>query len=141
MEHMHNFVNTNEVFPILDLIRRELKKQGLYTIQDAYAQEKDDEIAEASLLNVEVFRELNNHPSIVSKVLYTYDNGMTETLTLLRDNRLIVEGFEIEIQGNTQINEMLEEETSIASFSTIRGTIIRENGLFKNLKLDYVRAV
>lgn len=134
-----NFVNSNEIYPILDLIRRELKKSGLYTGGDDLT--IIDSPAEPNVINVEARREMAGYEALVTSVVYTYDNGTIEVLTLLRDESLIVEGFLIEISYPSVINEELEEETDIASFSTVRGTIIRENGLFKNLQLEYIKAV
>jgi hypothetical protein len=135
-----NFVNSNEIFPILDLIRREMKKSGLYSGGG------DDltiinERPEPNVINVEALREMPSYSTLVTKVVYTYDNGTIEKLTLERDASLIVSGFLIEVEHPSLVNSQMEEETDIQGFSTIRGTIIRENGLFKNLKLDYIKAV
>ncbi|PWW43824.1 hypothetical protein DET56_10250 [Paenibacillus pabuli] len=134
-----NFVNSNEIYPILDLIRREMKKSGLYTGGDELT--VMDALVEPNVINVEARRELAGYSALVTSVVYTYDNGVIEILTLERDANLIVEGFLIEITYPSLVNEELEEETDIASFSTVRGTIIRENGLFKNLELEYIKAV
>ncbi|WP_315792929.1 hypothetical protein [Paenibacillus sp. BIC5C1] len=134
-----NFVNSNEIYPILDLIRREMKKSGLYTGGDDLT--VMNALVEPNVINVEARRELAGYSTLVTSVIYTYDNGVIEVLTLERDANLIVEGFLIEITYPSLVNEELEEETDIASFSTVRGTIIRENGLFKNLELEYIKAV
>lgn len=135
-----NFTNSNDIFPIIDLIRREMSKQGLYSTGNDLAIISKDK-REPNVIDIEVFRELPNNPELVTKVIYSYDNGTIEKLTLERDESLIVTGFLIEIEHPSIINEELEEETDISAFTAIRGTIIRENGLFKNLKLDYIRAV
>ncbi|MHA7967006.1 hypothetical protein ACX93W_23095 [Paenibacillus sp. CAU 1782] len=135
-----NFVNSNEIYPILDLVRREMQKAGLYTgSQDTVSLANTP--AEANVINVEVRRELAGHETLVTSFIYTYDNGMLEVLTLNRDEQNLVDGFLIELTPPPRINTELEEETDIASFRSVRGTIIRENGLFKNLVLDYVRTV
>ncbi|MGQ8871905.1 hypothetical protein [Paenibacillus sp. TSA_86.1] len=134
-----NFVNSNEIYPILDLIRREMKKSGLYTGGDDLT--VMDALVEPNVINVEARRESAGYSALVTSVVYTYDNGVIEVLTLERDENLIVEGFLIEITYPSLVNEELEEETDIASFSTVRATIIRENGLFKNLELEYIKAV
>ncbi|MFF2889458.1 hypothetical protein [Paenibacillus sp. NPDC057967] len=135
-----NFVNSNEIYPILDLIRREMQKSGIYTGGDDLTI-INKAPAEPNVKNVEARREMTGNEALVTSVVYTYDNGVIEVLTLFRDDNLIVDGFLIELTYPTRINAEMEEETDIASFSSIRGTIIRENGLFKNLELDYVRAV
>lgn len=117
-----------------------MSKQGLYSTGNDLAIISKDK-REPNVIDIEVFRELPNNPELVTKVIYSYDNGTIEKLTLERDESLIVTGFLIEIEHPSIINEELEEETDISAFTAIRGTIIRENGLFKNLKLDYIRAV
>lgn len=134
-----NFINSNEIFPILDLIRREMQRAGLYTGGNDLISILPP--AEPIVVNVEALREMSDYPALVTKVIYTYDNGMIEKMTLYRDRSLIVSGFLIEIEHPTLVNEELEEETDIASFSTVNGTIIREGGLFKNLILEYTKVV
>ncbi|WP_239586326.1 hypothetical protein [Brevibacillus laterosporus] len=92
-------------------------------------------------MSVEVLREMTSHPSLVTTVIYTYDNGAIEKLSLKRDESLIITGFLIEVELSSIVNEELEEETDIQAFKAIQGSIIRENGLFKSLQLDYIRAV
>ncbi|WP_248085710.1 hypothetical protein [Paenibacillus silvae] len=116
-----------------------MKKSGLYTGGDDLT--VMDSLVEPNVINVEARRELAGYSALVTSVVYTYDNGVIEVLTLERDANLIVEGFLIEITYPSLVNEELEEETDIASFSTVRATIIRENGLFKNLELEYIKAV
>ncbi|WP_258073306.1 hypothetical protein [Brevibacillus laterosporus] len=134
-----NFTNVNEVFPIIDLIRREMKKGGLYAGGDDLTIVQSR--SEPEVVNVEVLREMTSHPSLVTTVIYTYDNGAIEKLSLKRDESLIITGFLIEVELSSIVNEELEEETDIQAFKAIQGSIIRENGLFKSLQLDYVRAV
>jgi hypothetical protein len=135
-----NFVNSNEIYPILDLIRREMQKSGLYTGGNDLTIINSAPV-EPNVINVEARREMAGYSALVTSVVYTYDNGTIEVLTLERDENLIVSGFLIEITYPSRINEEMEEETDIASFSTVRGTIIRENGLFSNLVLEYIKAV
>lgn len=139
MEH-RNFMNSNEIFPILDLIRREMQKSGMYSGGDDLTMINNTP-EEANVIHVEARREMIGYEALVTSVVYTYDNGTIEILTLQRDEQLIVDGFIIEISYPTRINEQMEEETDISSFSTVIGTIIRENGLFKNLELEYIKAV
>ncbi|MBG9773010.1 hypothetical protein [Brevibacillus laterosporus] len=134
-----NFTNVNEVFPIIDLIRREMKKGGLYAGGDDLTIVQSR--SEPEVVNVEVLREMTSHPSLVTTVIYTYDNGAIEKLSLKRDESLIITGFLIEVELSSIVNEELEEETDIQAFKAIQGSIIRENGLFKSLQLDYIRAV
>ncbi|WP_237391640.1 hypothetical protein [Paenibacillus dendrobii] len=134
-------MNANEVFPIIDLIRRELNKQGLYAGSGDDLSVIDRILPNPEVLNVEAFREMQDYPALVTKVVYTYDNGTIEKLSIQRDESLLIYGFLIEIEGRSLVNEELEAETDITSFRTIQGTLIRENGLFKNLKLEYTRAV
>lgn len=134
-----NFTNANEVFPIIDLIRREMKKVGLYGGGDDLTIVPNRK--EPEVVSVEVLREMTSHPSLVTTVIYTYDNGGIEKLSLERDDGLMVTGFLIEIEQSSIVNEQLKEETDLHAFKAIQGSIIRENGLFKSLQLDYVRAV
>ncbi|MBM7110390.1 hypothetical protein SAM19_03793 [Brevibacillus laterosporus] len=134
-----NFTNVNEVFPIIDLIRREMKKGGLYAGGDDLTIVQSR--SEPEVVSVEVLREMTSHPSLVTTVIYTYDNGAIEKLSLKRDESLIITGFLIEVELSSIVNEELEEETDIQAFKAIQGSIIRENGLFKSLQLDYIRAV
>ncbi|MCR8982807.1 hypothetical protein [Brevibacillus laterosporus] len=134
-----NFTNVNEVFPIIDLIRREMKKGGLYDGGDDLTIVQSR--SEPEVVSVEVLREMTSHPSLVTTVIYTYDNGAIEKLSLERDESLMITGFLIEVELSSIVNEELEEETDIQAFKAIQGSIIRENGLFKSLQLDYVRAV
>jgi hypothetical protein len=133
-------MNSNEIFPILDLIRREMQKSGMYSGGDDLTIINNTP-EEANVIHVEARREMVGYEALVTSVVYTYDNGTIEILTLQRDEQLIVDGFIIEISYPTRINEQMEEETDISSFSTVIGTIIRENGLFKNLELEYIKAV
>ena len=135
-----NFTNSNEVFPIIDLIRREMRKEGLYS-GDSDNLLINREQVESNVINIEVAREMLEHPALVTSVIYTYDSGLLERLTLDRDESLQVTGFLIEFEASSILNSDMEEEADIPSLSAIRGNIIRENGLFKNLTLDYVRAV
>ncbi|MWV43094.1 hypothetical protein GRF59_05575 [Paenibacillus sp. HJL G12] len=141
LDNQQNFMNANEVFPIIDLIRRELNKQGLYAGSGDDLSVIDRILPNPEVLNVEAFREMQDYPALVTKVVYTYDNGTIEKLSIQRDESLLIYGFLIEIEGRSLVNEELEAETDITSFRTIQGTLIRENGLFKNLKLEYTRAV
>ncbi|NKQ18579.1 hypothetical protein [Brevibacillus laterosporus] len=134
-----NFTNVNEVFPIIDLIRREMKKGGLYAGGDDLTIVQSR--SEPEVVSVEVLREMTSHPSLVTTVIYTYDNGAIEKLSLERDESLMITGFLIEVELSSIVNEELEEETDMQAFKAIQGSIIRENGLFKSLQLDYVRAV
>lgn len=134
-----NFTNSNEIYPILELIRREMQRAGMYTGGDGLTFLKAQK--EPEVVSVEALREMATHPALVTTVVYTYDNGTIERLTLFRDDSLIVTGFLIEIETSKVINQELEEETDISNFKAVRGTIIRENGLFKRLQLEYVRAV
>lgn len=140
MSENRNFINSNEIFPILDLIRRELQKTGLYSSGDDLTIINNAQ-AEPNVINVEMRRDMAGYATLVTSVVYTYDNGTIETLTLNRDEDLIVDGFVIEVAYPARVNEQFEEETDISSFSTVIGTIIRENGLFKNLELEYIKAV
>ncbi|ALA07169.1 hypothetical protein SECTIM467_39 [Brevibacillus phage SecTim467] len=135
-----NFLNVNDVFPVLDLIRRELAREGLYTGGDDLTLLGGNK-PEPNVINIEALREMTGYPTLVTKVIYTYDNGTIEKLTLERDSSMVVVGFLIEIEHKPLVNEQMEEETDITSFSAIHGTIIRENGLFKNLVLEYSKAV
>ncbi|WP_151734137.1 hypothetical protein [Paenibacillus tengchongensis] len=137
----NNFINTNEVYPIIDLIRREMQKQGLYTGNGSDLSVIDRILPDPSVVSVNALRELPAYPALVTRMIYTYDNGTIEKLTLERDDNLIVEGFLIEIEQRTLVNEQMEAESGITAFSTVHGTIIREDGLFKNLELNYTRAV
>ncbi|MFK4472770.1 hypothetical protein ABH897_002494 [Paenibacillus sp. RC73] len=135
-----NFTNSNEVFPIIDLIRREVRKERVHAGQtDDLLEKKAQE--EPNVMTIDVAREMLQYPALVTSVLYTYDNGLLERLTLYRDDLLQVTGFFIEFEASTTLNAEMEEEADIPSLNAIRGSIIRENGLFKNLTLDYVRAV
>ncbi|XOS93674.1 hypothetical protein ACLMAB_09605 [Brevibacillus laterosporus] len=44
-------------------------------------------------MSVEVLREMTSHPSLVTTVIYTYDNGAIEKLSLERDESLMITGF------------------------------------------------
>ncbi|MCC3381823.1 hypothetical protein ACFQ5D_02810 [Paenibacillus farraposensis] len=135
-----NFTNSNEVFPIIDLIRREVRKERVHAGQtDGLLDKKAQE--EPNVITIDVAREMPQYPALVTSVLYTYDNGLSERLTLYRDDLLQVTGFFIEFKASTTLNAEMEEEADILTLNAIRGSIIRENGLFKNLTLDYVRAV
>ncbi|WP_018884226.1 hypothetical protein [Paenibacillus massiliensis] len=136
-----NYINSNEVFPIIDMIRREMGRQGLYAGNGTDGSLITQLLPEPNVINIECLRELPSHPTLVTTVIYTYDNGSMEQLTLQRDDSLLVTGFLIEISSRSLVNEQLEEETDMAGFSTIQGTLIRENGLFKNLLLEYTKAV
>ncbi|MBD8498886.1 hypothetical protein [Paenibacillus arenosi] len=135
-----NFLNVNDVFPVLDLIRREMAREGLYSSGNNQSVVLKSRL-EPNVINVEVLRELTSSPTLVTSVIYTYDSGTIERLMLERDESLIVTGFLIEIEHPSKVNEQIEEETDIQSFSSIQGTIIRENGLFKNVVLQYTKAV
>ncbi|AHC19021.1 hypothetical protein MHB54_05895 [Paenibacillus sp. FSL M7-0802] len=135
-----NFTNSNEVFPIIDLIRREMRKEGSY-FGDSGNLLMNREHEEPNVINIEVAREMLEHPVLVTSMIYTYDSGLLERLTLERDESLQVTGFLIEFEASSILNSDMEEEADIPSLSAIHGNIIRENGLFKNLTLDYVRAV
>jgi len=141
MDNQQNFMNSNEVFPIIDLIRRELNKQGLYAGNSDDLRVIDRNPAEPEVVDVELLREMPGHPFLVTQVVYTYDNGSVERLTIERDQNLIVYGFLIEIEGRSFVNEELETESDIRTSSSIKGTIIREHGLIKNLKLEHIKAV
>lgn len=136
-----NYINSNEVFPIIDMIRREMNRQGIYAGNGTDGSLITELLPEPNVIGIESLRELTSHPALVTAVIYTYDNGTIEKLTIQRDNGLLVIGFLIEISSGSLVNEQLEEETDMSGFSTIKGTIIREKGLFKNLLLEYTKAV
>jgi hypothetical protein len=134
-----NFTNSNEIYPILELIRREMQRAGMYSGGDDISIIRSKSAPD--VISVETLREMASNPALVTTVVYTYDNGTIERMTLFRDEKLIVSGFLIEIETSKIINEQLEEEYDVGNFKSIRGTIIRENGLFKRLNLEYVKAV
>lgn len=116
-----------------------MKKGGLYAGGDDLTIVQSR--SEPEVVSVEVLREMTSHPSLVTTVIYTYHNGAIEKLSLERDESLMITGFLIEVELSSIVNEELEEETDMQAFKAIQGSIIRENGLFKSLQLDYIRAV
>lgn len=108
---MNNFRNVNEVFPILDLIRRELKKNNFDNDREYFDRLSENESQDVK--EVQVFRQ-SGGMELISAVAITYFDGTFETLTLNRgltppvpdtvedydyiNNHMLV-GFEIEVKA------------------------------------------
>lgn len=141
---MRNFLNTNDVFPILEMIRREIRRNDFENNRVYLNQEKAEYSGETDeVVSVEVFRGSNPYdPDVIDSIIVTFSSGATENITLLRGvdppvpntvpdhlfiNNILVSGF-------------IVQRTDGLGSRTITGRLIRENGYGKieRLEIDYV---
>lgn len=119
-----------------------MKTAGMYGSGDDYTVVNDNKEKEPRVVDVKALKELPDYPTIVTTIMYFYENGMKETLSLERDDSLIVTAFSIEIENPTIVNEEMEEETDVSKNQFIYCQILRdENGNFDGLHFEYSEGV
>jgi len=135
---MRNYLNTNDIFPILEIIRREIRKNDFDKdrtfIGDENLYGNPDDV-----LSIEVLRGGNLFdPELIDSVVVTYVDGTTETITVIRGanppvpdtvpdhwyiNNVLISGFTVQV-------------ASPYGSRTITGQIERENGYGKVLRIN-----
>jgi hypothetical protein len=136
---MRNYLNTNDIFPILEIIRREIKKNDFDRDRIFLGNEQEAAGNPDDVLSIEVLRGGNPvDPEIIDAVIVTYVDGTVETITLIRGanppvpdtvpdhwyiNKVMVSGFTVQV-------------TSPYGSRTISGQLVRENGYGKVQRLD-----
>ena len=141
-----NFMNTNDVFPIIDLIRRQMKEDPQFFDVETMSSdvEENDSGGYISLNEVDemyVERDESNKfdPTIVSKIVIVYVGGAVETLNINR-------GLDEEIPKSDP-EYMYKKHVIVTSIDTTiafegseinaRASIIRENGMFKKIDFEW----
>lgn len=140
---MRNFLNANDVFPILEMIRREIRKNDfnkdrIYLGDTSSPKGSTDEVT-----SVELFRGGNTFdPEMIDSVVVTYEDGSTENIALIRGvsppvpetvpdyefiNKALITGFTVQVDSQY-------------ANRTVIGEIVRENryGKIQRLNLSYV---
>lgn len=136
---MNNFLNSNDIFPILEMIRREIRKNDfdrdrVFNGGDSAPVGNSDDVT-----SVEVLRGGSTYdPEMINAVVVTYADGTLETMTMIRGvnppvphsvpdyefiNNALISGFEVEMV------------TPFGGRKVI-GQIVRENGYGKVERLD-----
>lgn len=145
---MQNYINTNEVYPIIDMInrhrQRELSKGEYYTLENPIGEfEPDFDIANWQVESFEVERDTANtiDPNIVKYVTIAYTNGAVDRIELIRGLNPPVP---ITVQDHEYINNLMIVEVIIETqfqdfYMTTHADIKRENGygLFERVDLTY----
>lgn len=143
---MKNYLNSNDIFTILELIRSELKKykfdierESLATASDVIDEAIDtitDTVVEDRVNNVEFFRNQND---LINSVVVNYESGVIETIVFNRGvfppisnhpdedylNNVLITGFVV-------VNEAID-----GTSTSIEGNVIRENGIGRFTKLEF----
>ncbi|MDQ0166614.1 hypothetical protein J2S11_002518 [Bacillus horti] len=139
-------MNTNEVFPILDMINRERnKKNGIHLSGiGGYADQNNDYITDAwQIESLEIIRDAENEvdPHVISQVAIAYRNGASEMITLKRG---LTPPIDSNLPDSDYINHILIREVVIETSyqlgtSVIQAKILRENdfGSIQRVELEY----
>jgi len=140
---LRNYLNTNDIFPILELIKREIRKNDydinrVYVDTDTPAPVETDEVE-----SIEVLRGGNTYdPEVIDSVIVTYVGGGMETITLLRGANPPVPNTvpDYEFINNVMISGFQVTVNSQAGSRTVQGEVIRENGYGKvsRIQMTYV---
>lgn len=145
---MQNYMNSNEVYPIIDMInrhrQRELAKGTNFTIENPIGDEMPQlDIANWKVESFEVERDLTNafDPSVIKYVTIAYTNGAVDRIELIRGLNPPVPTT---IQDHVYINNLMIVEVIIETqfqdiFLTTHAVIQRENGygLFERVDLTH----
>jgi hypothetical protein len=137
---MRNFLNANDVFPILEMIRREIKRNQFESNRN-YMISEPSEFSGTSdeVRSVELFRGSNPYdPDVIDSVVTTYADGSTETITLLRGANPPVPPTvdDHEFINNVLITGFVVEFASGYGSRTVQGSLVRENGYGRIQKLE-----
>lgn len=136
---MRNFVNTNEVFPILEMIKREINKNEFNNKRVFMDEQGEFDGDPDEVTSVEVFRGGNTYdPDSIDSVIVTYGDGSTESILLTRGvtppvpntvpdylyiNNVLLTGFVVNIERGGQSK-------------LVTGDVVRENGYGRITKLN-----
>lgn len=141
-----NYMNYNEVFPILDMINRKVdqmnNKGQNYHFESPFLSDRLD-TSNWQVESFEVTRDSGNtiDPDVIKQVTIVYRNGAVDTIDLQRGlNPPVGE----EVQDHEYINNLMIVEVSISTKyleyqQEVIARIYRENGygLFKKVELLY----
>lgn len=141
---MRNFLNTNDVFPILEMIRREIKRND-FENDRVYISNEPTEFSgnPDEVKSVELFRGSNPYdPDVIDSVIVTFADGSTENITLLRGANPPVPNTvpDHEYINNVLISGFVVELTNDFGSRRITGQLVRENGYGRIQRLDMTYA-
>lgn len=143
---MKNFMNTNEVFPILDMINRERQKsKGIHLSGiGGYADGVNEYVIDQWQVEAfEIVRDVGNHidPMTIKQVVIVYVNGAIDVLTLKRG---LIPPVSEDLPDSEYINYLMitevEIETTYQNATSLAvAKIYRENGygLLQRVELVY----
>jgi hypothetical protein len=145
---MRNFMNVNEVYPILDMINRKVnqaKAQHYHFDSPLLGGGQSDGIDTSAwqVESFEVTRDTENtiDPSVIKQITIIYRNGAIDTITLVRG---LVPPVPDTVQDHEYINnlmivQVIIETTWNEKYQKVTATIYKENGygLFQRVELTY----
>ncbi|MCP8973173.1 hypothetical protein NMK43_08705 [Bacillus licheniformis] len=146
-----NYMNVNDVFPILDLINRKLKERKGTTYNFESPLLNDNAGSSPSPLDssqwqvesFEVIRDSSNtvDPNIIKEVIIVYRNGAIDTITLSRGLKPPVDDSVVDHEyiNNLMIVEVSIETQLFGRSQEVVAKIIKENGHgnFQKVELTY----
>jgi hypothetical protein len=141
---LNNFLNSNDIFPIIEIIRREVRKNDFDRARVFNVGENTQQLGRADdVVSVEILRGSSSYdPELISAIITTYADNSVETLNLYRGitppvpptvpdhefiNNVLISGFEINV-------------SSAVGGQTVICQIDRENGYGKVEKLNFTYA-
>lgn len=140
-----NYMNVNEVYPILDMINRKVK-QGKGTTYNMESPLVSDVVTDPSQWQVEsfeVFRDIENpiDKEVIKEIVIVYRNGAIDTVTLTRGLVPPVDGT---VQDSEYINNLMITGITVTTeyseeVQTVQVILTKEDlyGKFKRADLIY----
>lgn len=146
-----NFMNTNDVFPILDLINRKIQKgKGtVHHISPILADEGDltgggmGDMSQWEVQSFEVVRDTVNpiDPTVIKEAIIIYRNGAIDKISLGRGLNPPVPSTvpNYEYINNLMLVEVTIETTWFEQHQTVTATIFKEDGygVLQKVELSY----
>lgn len=141
-----NYMNTNDVYPILDMINRKVNQGKGVSHQSVSPIFNDDPVFDTSQWQVESFeviRDTTNaiDPEVIKQVIIVYRNGAIDTITLTRG---LVPNVPSTVKDYEYINNLMIVELEIETVfgdrvQIVNGKIFKENGYgnFQKVELTY----
>lgn len=142
-----NFMNVNEVYPILDMINRkvgQIKRGSSHNFESPLL--NDGNTLDSSQWQVESFEVMRDHendidPNVIKQVMIIYRNGAIDTITLTRG---LTPPVGADIPDHEYINHLMIVEVMIATqymgkYQEVIAKIFKEHGYgnFQRIELTY----
>lgn len=146
----HNYMNVNEVFPILDLIYRKINQgKGVsYNFESPLLSDSSEyggslDSSQWQVESFEVIRDTGNpvDPNAIKQIIIVYRNGAIDTITLTRGLNPPVDDTvpDAEYINNLMIVQVSIQTELFGRTQEIIANIVKENGYgkFQKVELTY----